>query len=260
MLRTEIEPARIAAKTGYLPIEDYAMVGDLYTVALVGKNGSIDSGCRPDFDSPSVFGALLDAGKGGHFRLAPAAQDGVSTKQMYFPESNILITRFLCHHGVGEITDFMPVKQAGDQGPEHHLVRAVHMVRGALTFAIRCRPAFNYARDPHELRLEERGAVFTGPALTLALSSSVSLNDDGCGGAQAVFTLIEDQSAYFFLDSSPDRHLRPHPVSRDMYEDQFAETRRYWRRWLSQCHYQGRWREPVLLRQARSSLRRDEPS
>ena len=87
MLRTEIEPARIAAKTGYLPIEDYAMVGDLYTVALVGKNGSIDSGCRPDFDSPSVFGALLDAGKGGHFRLAPAAQDGVSTKQSTSPKA-----------------------------------------------------------------------------------------------------------------------------------------------------------------------------
>src|SRR5215475_16141520 len=92
---TETQTARIVAKTGYLPIEDYGIVGDLYTVALVGKNGSIDWCCLPDFDSPSVFGALLDAGKGGHFRLAPAEQDGISAKQMYFPESNILITRFL---------------------------------------------------------------------------------------------------------------------------------------------------------------------
>src|SRR5215468_11195693 len=149
MLRTETESTRIAAKTGYIPIEDYAMVGDLYTVALVGKNGSIDWCCLPDFDSPSVFGALLDAQKGGFFGLAPAGQGGLNTKQMYFPETNILITRFLTHDGVGEITDFMPIVQPGAGETEHHLIRAVHMVRGSLTFRIHCRPAFNYARDKH---------------------------------------------------------------------------------------------------------------
>lgn len=246
MLRNETASPLIATRAAaYLPIEDYAMVGDLYTVALVGKNGSIDWCCLPDFDSPSVFGALLDAGKGGYFRLAPASPDGITTKQMYFPESNIVVTRFLCHGGVGEITDFMPVKERADSSSEHHLIRAVHMVRGTLTFAMHCRPAFNYGRDPHQLRFEEHGAVFNSPALTLALSSSVPLNDDGRGGAQAVFTLSEDKSAYFFLDSSPEKDLLPHPASRDLYEAQFAATRRYWRRWLSQCHYQGRWREPV---------------
>jgi GH15 family glucan-1,4-alpha-glucosidase len=191
-----------------MPIEDYGIVGDLYTVALVGRNGSIDWCCLPDFDSPSVFGALLDAGKGGHFRLAPAEQDGVSAKQMYFPESNILIRRFLSHHGVGEITDFMPVKDPTDRNSEHHLVRAVHMVRGALSFAMHCRPGFNYARDSHELRLGEDGALFHSPVLTLGLSSSVPLNDDGCGGARAVFTLSEDQSAYFFLVRRRDIYCR----------------------------------------------------
>jgi GH15 family glucan-1,4-alpha-glucosidase len=244
-LRTETGSTPAAAKPSYLPIEDYAMVGDLYTVALIGKNGSIDWCCLPDFDSPSVFGALLDAGKGGYFRIAPAMQDGVNTKQMYFPESNIVVTRFLSHDGVGEITDFMPVKRPGAGNSEHHLVRAVHMVRGTLDFAIHCRPAFNYGRDSHELRLDEQGAVFRSPALTLALSSSVSLSDDGRAGAQAAFTLSEDQSAYFFLDSSSERQLLPYRASRDLYETQFAATRRYWRSWLSQCHYQGRWREPV---------------
>jgi GH15 family glucan-1,4-alpha-glucosidase len=242
---TETGTTPIAEKTGYLPIEDYAIVGDLYTVALIGKNGSIDWCCLPDFDSPSVFGALLDARKGGYFRLAPAMQDGVTTKQMYFPESNILVTRFLSHDGVGEVTDFMPVKQPGVGNSEHHLIRAVHMVRGTLGFAVHCRPAFNYGRDAHELRLDGHGAVFRSPALTLTLSSSVPLNDDGCAGAQAFFTLSEDQSAYFFLDSSPERHLLPYRASREVYETQFAATRRYWRRWLSQCQYQGRWREPV---------------
>src|SRR5215475_6375456 len=128
MPEAETRPSQPAAKTNYLPIEDYGMIGDLYTVALVGKNGSIDWCCLPDFDSPSVFGALLDAEKGGFFRLAPAWQDAFHTKQMYFPETNILITRFLTHGGVGEITDFMPNLQPGSGDTEHHLIRAVHMV------------------------------------------------------------------------------------------------------------------------------------
>jgi GH15 family glucan-1,4-alpha-glucosidase len=245
MLEAETRPAPPATKTNYLPIEDYGMIGDLYTVALIGKNGSIDWCCLPDFDSPSVFGALLDSKKGGHFRLAPAGQKSLNTKQMYFPESNILITRFITNGGVGEITDFMPIKHTGPEDKEHHLIRAIHMVRGSLNFQMDCRPAFNYARDTHTLKITGLGALFHGPALTLALSSSVALNDDGKGGVHAAFTLSEDQSVYFFLDSSPDASLLPHPVSRAMFETEFAKSRRYWRRWLSQSKYQGRWREHV---------------
>ena len=245
MLKTQPGQVEPCAETRYLPIEAYGMIGDLYTVALVGKNGSIDWCCLPDFDSPGVFAALLDADKGGSFRLAPVEQEQLSTKQMYFPETNILITRFLTDNGIGEITDFMPIKQKGTERYEHHLVRAVHMVRGSLTFQVACRPAFNYARDPHTLHLSRHGAAFHSSALTLALSSSVPLTDDGEGGAQATFTLSEDQSAFFFLDSSQDQKLLPHPVSQDIYETQFLETRRYWLRWLSQCQYQGRWREYV---------------
>src|SRR5262249_43299135 len=163
-------------------------------------NGSIDWCCLPDIDSPSVFGALLDAGKGGAFRLAPVEQENISTKQIYFPETNILITRFLTHDGVGEVTDFMPIKEQGTRHDEHHLVRAVHMVRGSLTFQMVCQPAFNYAQDAHTLQIVEHGAVFRSSALTLALSSSVPLHKNGQKGAQATFTLSEDQSAYFFLD------------------------------------------------------------
>src|SRR5271157_2957631 len=97
----------------YQPIEDYAVIGDLYTVALIGKNGSIDWCCLPDFDSPSVFGALLDAQKGGFFRIAPHDTPGTQYRQLYVPETNILITRFLSSNGVAEITDFMPIRQSG---------------------------------------------------------------------------------------------------------------------------------------------------
>src|SRR5256885_901057 len=113
------------SSTVYLPIEDYAIIGDLHTVALVGKNGSIDWCCLPRFDSPSVFGALLDARKGGFFRIAPPDTPGMGHKQLYLPETNILITRFLTVDGVGETTDFMPIKVRKDSGHPHHLIRSV---------------------------------------------------------------------------------------------------------------------------------------
>ncbi|GCE15773.1 glycoside hydrolase family 15 protein [Tengunoibacter tsumagoiensis] len=229
----------------YLPIEDYGMIGDLYTVALVSKQGSIDWCCLPDFDSPSVFGALLDAQKGGSFRLAPISPPSFSTRQLYAPDTNILITRFMTSKGIGEITDFMPVKHVGTDHQEHHLVRAVRMVYGSLTFRLECRPAFNYARDPHTLKVSDHGAVFSSKALALVLSSSVPLTDDHEGGVSATFTLSEGETVYFFLDSSQNKRILPHPAQSAQYDEQYTETQRYWRNWLSQCRYQGRWREYV---------------
>jgi GH15 family glucan-1,4-alpha-glucosidase len=91
----------------YQPIENYGMIGDMHTVALVGTDGSIDWLCVPRFDSPSVFAAILDDEKGGRFKIAPVGDD-VTCKQFYWPETNILITRFLGPHGAAELTDFMP--------------------------------------------------------------------------------------------------------------------------------------------------------
>ncbi len=244
MLETK-QQTQALTETWYLPIENYGIIGDLSTVVLVGKNGSIGWCCLPDFDSPSIFAALLDADKGGSFRLAPVEQERLATKQIYFPGTNILITRFLTSDGSGEVSDFMPIEQKGTERHKHHLARSVHIVRGSLTFQLTCRPAFNYARDSRTLQLFEHGAVFRSAALTLALSSSVPLTDDGQGGVQTTFTLSEDQSAFFFLDSSQDQDILPHLVSQGEYEAQFLETRRCWLRWLSQCQYQGRWREQV---------------
>ncbi|HUP12865.1 MAG TPA: trehalase-like domain-containing protein, partial [Niastella sp.] len=94
----------------YQPIENYGVIGDLNTVALVGLNGSIDFMCFPNFDSPSVFAALLDTDKGGKFQIVPAFAE-MKTKQLYLPDTNVLLTRFLSKEGVGEITDFMPVEE-----------------------------------------------------------------------------------------------------------------------------------------------------
>jgi GH15 family glucan-1,4-alpha-glucosidase len=92
----------------YLPIAEHGLIGDLHTVALVATNGTIDWYCCPAFDSPSVFGSILDRHRGGFFSLRP---DGVewAAKQLYFPDTNVLITRFLTESGVGEVQDFMPI-------------------------------------------------------------------------------------------------------------------------------------------------------
>jgi GH15 family glucan-1,4-alpha-glucosidase len=121
----------------YLPIEDYGIIGDLHTVALVGKNGSIDWWCYPYFDSPSVFAAILDDAKGGRFRIAPLA-DGVVEKQLYFPDSNVLITRFLSPDGVVELTDFMPIGDPVGGHAYHQLIRRVEAVRGTMPLRLLC--------------------------------------------------------------------------------------------------------------------------
>ncbi len=229
----------------YLPIEDYALIGDLHTVALVGKNGSIDWCCLPRFDAPSVFGALLDAGKGGFFRIAPTELAGVKNRQLYLPETNILLTRFLSEAGVGEITDFMPIKPVGTSAHEHHLIRSVTVIQGSLSFTLVCRPAFNYARDPHQVTLCEEGALFHSQHFNLGLASPIALQVDGEGGVQATFTLNAGQSIHFVLESTKASDNKLQLLTEKRYQRAFQETLRYWRNWLSQCQYQGRWREMV---------------
>ncbi len=126
-----------AGGPSYRPIEDYGVIGDLHTVALVGKDGSIDWCCLPHFNSPSVFASILDAEKGGFFKIAPVHP--AVQKQMYLPETNVLVTRCLSPEGVGETIDFMPVKPGTvDEAHGHEIVRQVSVVRGSLRFKIEC--------------------------------------------------------------------------------------------------------------------------
>ena len=229
----------------YLPIEDYACIGDLHTVALVGKNGSIDWCCIPRFDAPSVFGALLGAHKGGFFRIAPSDVSQMKCQQLYLPETNILLTRFLSMGGVAELTDFMPIKSIGSAPHEHHLVRSVEVVHGSLTFMLTCRPAFNYARDEHDVSISEKGALFRSQSLSLGLASHVQLEPDEHGGVQAKFSLQAGESLHFVLESTRKNERAPHPLSDGQYQQVFQDTVHCWRGWLSQCTYQGRWREMV---------------
>lgn len=225
----------------YQPIENYGVIGNMRTAALVGMNGSIDWLCLPHFDSPSVFAAILDDRQGGRFQIAPSHQE-FRNKQFYWPGTNILVTRFLHRDGIGEIEDYMPVGLAS--GSEDQLVRRVRVVRGQVSFHLECTPAFDYARAAPQVELAEHGACFAGPGLTLGLASSVPLRRIA-GGVASDFTLAEGQRVTFVLRRLADAETVASCPSIGQAEDLFRATVGFWRRWLSQCTYDGRWREIV---------------
>lgn len=230
-------------ESGYRPIEDYGVIGDMHTVALVGTDGSIDWCCLPRFDAPSVFARILDADKGGHFQIALQGED-VTTKQFYWPETNVLVTRFLSDEGVGEVRDFMPVAGRTGEVDRRQIVRTVRAVRGTVTFDIECRPAFDYAQAEHEIDRTERGVCFRGAEQGLSLATELDLRVQGDGVAAAV-TLREGASTTLLLrDIDPDAACAP-VLNDEAAEQAFRDTVQYWRDWLDQCTYTGRWREHV---------------
>jgi GH15 family glucan-1,4-alpha-glucosidase len=226
----------------YLPIESYGVIGDLHTAALVGLDGSIDWLCFPRFDSPSVFAAILDDEKGGRFRIAPTCE-GVTRKQMYLPDTNVLLTRFLSPNGVVEVTDFMPVGEPAPGHALHDLVRRVEMVRGSMPMRAYCRPAFDYARAGHRVEARPEGVRFVSRDLGLGLAASVPLRAEG-PAAVADFELRQGEQATFLL-SALDDGGRLSAFSLEETERAFRDTVDYWHRWIARCSYRGRWREMV---------------
>ena len=228
---------------GYQPIEDYGIIGNMHTTALVGKNGSIDWFCYPRHDSPSVFCGILDEKKGGHFSISPTLCKD-NHKQFYWPETNVLVTRFLADCGVGEVIDFMPVGLSSDEDGYHWLVRKVTCVRNSMKFRMECYPAFNYARDKHETQLSEGGVIFNSSDLNLGLVTDIPLKEDD-KGAFAEFSLAEGESAVFILrEVNCDRGCGL-PLNPEETTQIFEHTINYWRRWISKCTYKGRWRGTV---------------
>ncbi|MGA8164405.1 MAG: glycoside hydrolase family 15 protein [Waddliaceae bacterium] len=225
----------------YQPIENYGIIGDLNTVALVGLNGSIDFMCFPEFDSPSIFCALLDKNKGGHFSINPLGKE-IKHRQMYLPDTNVLLTRFLSEDGVGEIADFMPVDE---QREGHVLVRRVTQVRGEETYTMHCQPRFNYARSPHKTDRRNKCLFFTGlddQKLVLKLAGTVPLRVKK-GDGYAIFTLRPGETADFILEKVDAESSLAHPA--DFAEKSLYETLNYWKRWIARSKYQGRWQEMV---------------
>ncbi len=227
----------------YQPIQDYGIIGDMHSAALVGTDGSIDWLCFPHFDSPSVFAAILDDKKGGRFKIAPATEEA-ARKQLYWPDTNVLITRFFTPDGVGEVIDYMPVGVPENGHGYHQLVRRVRVVRGEMSFRMECSPAFDYAREEHETEVTAEGAAFSTPDLCLGLSTRVPLQESA-GAAVAEFSLEEGEAAVFVLrEIEAGDRCEPSPYE-GKEDELFVQTVEYWRRWLSKCTYSGRWREVV---------------
>jgi len=226
----------------YQPIENYGVIGDLHTVALVGMDGSLDFMCAPRFDSASVFAALLDDERGGRFQLAPLLE-GARQKQLYLPDTCVLLTRFLSDDGVAEVSDFMPI---GDGWHAHDVVRRAKTVRGEVRFRMVCQPRFDYARATHTVEQTADGVRFTagsGPALAFLLRGSVPVRIVD-GAAVAEFLLCADESASFVFEQVEPGGESPSGAP-DYVARAFKETVNFWRGWVGRSTYRGRWREMV---------------
>ena len=237
----------------YPNIADHGLVGDLQTAALVSTDGVLDWFCCPRFDSPSVFASLLDAERGGYYRIAPDRDDYVS-RQLYLPDTAVLITRFMTPDGVGEVHDFMPVIE-GPATDRHRLVRHIQVVRGEMRFRIEIDPRFDYGRAPHQVELSEQGAVFRSKDLHLTTHSIApagsSMRDMGItplpgsrgdGGLRWTRTLRAGESGGVVLESMGGD---PRCISPEQVAELREETAQFWRRWLRRSTYRGRWREMV---------------
>jgi GH15 family glucan-1,4-alpha-glucosidase len=232
----------------YKPIEDYGIVGDLHTVALVGTDGSIDWSCLPHFDSPSVFAALLDDKKGGCFKVSGVGEG--MTRQMYHPETNVLMTYFSSKDGVALLEDFMPLGGVPGGGRRRHnpvIIRRVTGVRGTRRMRLECSPAFDYARRSHKVVPTERGVVFeaeAGERLGLSLPARTDIQVYK-GTVISEFNLSAGDSFTVALALLDEGDVEPMAVSEEDAQRLLDETLAYWRRWLSRCTYRGRWREMV---------------
>jgi GH15 family glucan-1,4-alpha-glucosidase len=226
----------------YLPIDDYGIIGNMRSAALVGLNGSIDWFCFPHFDSPSIFAKILDHRKGGYFSIRPLTE--YKTKQFYWPETNVLITRYLTDEGIVEVSDFMPVGSAIKDEGDYRIVRRIRGINGQVKMHMECLPAFNYARDSHTIKISEGRATFISSGASMDLESTVPLEQSG-HMASAGFTVGQDDAVIFILQKSPEGTKSEGSIDLKQVEGVMHDTILYWRNWISKSTYKGRWRETV---------------
>ncbi|WP_277185189.1 glycoside hydrolase family 15 protein [Caballeronia sp. BR00000012568055] len=226
-----------------LPVDARGMIGNMKTSALVSLRGSIDFMCYPRIDSPTVFAALLDGERGGEFAITPR-ESHANVKQMYLPETNVLLTRFMTGDGVCELLDLMPVpsSEARAEAVPNCVMRIVRLVYGTMTLDVRCNPRFDYARAGHQAHAVEKGVEFQPDdgSDPVQLLSSLPLSIDK-NIAHATLELKEGDSVHFAF--GPAGLL---PKLKDNFDDILSETMEYWKSWSSRSTYRGRYREVVM--------------
>ncbi|PVH25310.1 glycoside hydrolase family 15 protein [Sphingobacterium corticibacter] len=232
-------------KSGYPAIEDHGVIGNMHTAALVALDGTIDFMCFPKFDSPTIFGSLLDKDKGGYFGITPEMKD-VNVKQIYIPGTAVLITRFFSEDGIVEITDYMPVIE-DSCFTFNAIVRKVKAIRGNIKFKMQCKPRFGYAKVKHTAERMEDGIHFStkdNGQSTVRLSSTVDMTLRE-HDAYASFTLEEGKKSLFVLETAKDGDLSQFKSIEEYGIANYFATIKYWRDWLKQSNYQGRWQEII---------------
>ncbi|WP_323168248.1 glycoside hydrolase family 15 protein [Pseudomonas atacamensis] len=219
------------------PIGAHGIIGDMRSAALVNDKGSVDFFCWPEFDSPTIFCSLLDTPEAGIFQLAPDLPDA-RREQIYLPDTNVLQTRWLSEHAVVEITDLLPIGDDVDALPL--LMRRVRVVSGSATFNLRCAVRHDYGRADTRAEIDAQDVTFhaTGqPSLRLASDQTLQIDAQA---AVAQFTLEHNETAAFMLGGSDDPRFAEGTAELCM-----ERTLKYWRGWIGQSNYRGRWREMV---------------
>ncbi|WP_439557664.1 glycoside hydrolase family 15 protein [Dyadobacter sp.] len=231
-------------KPDYHRIEDYGLIGNLKTVALVSVDASIDFMCYPSFDSPTVFAKLLDNKKGGSFGVFPQMEN-YNTKQLYLPATAVLLTRFFSEDGIAEVTDYMPINEEATDNSTA-IVRQIKTIRGNIKFHVRCQPAFDYAQSTHSCELRD-DAVYFNPDNAennvLRLIADVPLGMEELAGT-AEFTLKQGETAWLVLECGKSKVEHENPI--EAYKaDTYAQTIEFWRNWSKKSTYKGRWNGTV---------------
>jgi len=228
----------------YKPIANYGVIGDLRSAALISQEGSVDWLCLPRFDSPSVFAAILDERHGGSFSIGPCDED-FRCRQLYEPDTNILVTRFMTNGAVIELTDFMPLQSNQKKEQVSWLVRRAKSVLGSARLRLHCNPSFGYAALPvTETEIDREGATLRSKDFSLRLASPIALKATD-SGVSAEFELQELQTASFIVSQLPDNRWKPPLMPEESLDELEAATAMYWRNWIKKSSYSGRWREMV---------------
>jgi GH15 family glucan-1,4-alpha-glucosidase len=225
----------------YPAIADHGLIGDLQSAALVATDGTVDWFCCPRFDSPSVFASILDDRKGGRFSIASTSA-GTVTKQMYVPDTAILVTRYLSERGVAEVLDFMPIKDPQVATDRRRLVRVVIGVRGEIELEARIEPRFDYGRRSHTADVTGSNARFDSGTLTLRLASTWPLERHEAD-ARARFVVRAGDRGGFVLSSGAEEDDLV--LGSGAVQELLRDTAAFWRGWIERSRYHGRWRESV---------------
>ncbi|MFU2328869.1 glycoside hydrolase family 15 protein [Pseudomonas sp. NFX98] len=219
------------------PIDAHGIIGDMRSAALVNDKGSVDFFCWPEFDSPSIFCSLLDSPDAGIFQLSPDLPDA-RREQIYLPDTNVLQTRWLSDRAVVEVTDLLPIGDSEDDFPV--LMRRVRVVSGKATFHLRCAVRHDYARAMTRARMDKKDVIFEAanqPSLRLSADQVLRID---ANAAVAEFTLEQDQTAEFLLGAIDDPRFKEGAAALCL-----QRTLKFWRDWIGQSNYRGRWREMV---------------